>query len=294
MHRIKVYMSLTFIFTVSAEHSRGYHQKRHLPKDCGRTRFDDGNPRIVGGIRAYLGQFPWMARIGIKQEKKEEWFFCGGSLINRYYVVSAAHCEETGNIVRLGESDTETPIDCDDFGDCAPPHQDIGIKAYKFANYCRTISENDIMLIELEEPAKLNEFVQPICLPTTNEVLSRSLVNEFVVLSGWGSVDGRNPLEGSKHLMYIIVPVTDFKTCKRTFPDITEGRQICMGQSRKGRNACNGDSGGSAAKAVKVNGVHRMYLFGVASYVQANCQGGAVYTNVPYYMDFILNGIEKS
>lgn len=60
-----------------------------------------------------------------------------------------------------------------------------------------------------------------------------------------------------------------------------------------GHNACNGDSGGSAAKSVMVNGVKRMYLFGVASYVQADCQGGAIYTNVLFYLDFILNGIKK-
>lgn len=58
--------------------------------------------------------------------------------------------------VRLGESNTESPIDCDAFGVCAPPHQDIGIKGYKFGNYCRTINVNDIMLIELEKPAELN------------------------------------------------------------------------------------------------------------------------------------------
>lgn len=70
----------------------------YLPKDCGRTRFGNVSRRIINGEKAKLGQFPWMARLGVENTKGDPFFFCGASLISRYYAISAAHCQQRPDV----------------------------------------------------------------------------------------------------------------------------------------------------------------------------------------------------
>ena len=58
---------------------------------------------IVGGNNTKIGEFPWAALV--KKRGGRRWH-CGATLINKWYVVSAAHCDDDDNgldEVRLGE-----------------------------------------------------------------------------------------------------------------------------------------------------------------------------------------------
>ena len=53
--------------------------------------------RIIGGGSAQKSQFPWIVHFKIKEwidESRYNSGRCGGSLINRRWVVTAAHCFE--------------------------------------------------------------------------------------------------------------------------------------------------------------------------------------------------------
>ena len=64
-------------------------------KECGLRL---GNSHIVGGRAAQLGEFPWMALLGYDPWKKSQIFYmCGGSVINKHYVLTAAHCIHSKN-----------------------------------------------------------------------------------------------------------------------------------------------------------------------------------------------------
>lgn len=96
-------------------------------------------------------------------------------------------------IVRLGEWDAGTDLDCDpnsdpEDPDCAEPVQDISVKSYlAHPDFERQTVFNDIGIIQLAEGAKIgNRNIKPICLPFSPEL--HTLPRTLVVI-GWGRTE---------------------------------------------------------------------------------------------------------
>ncbi|XP_018579302.1 testisin-like isoform X2 [Anoplophora glabripennis] len=265
---------------------------QYLQEDCGRSRYDKISSRIIKGDQARLGEFPWMARLGRYNRRGNLVFFCGAVLINRFYVISAAHCEERVDIVRLGEHDANSAIDCATPRDCAPPHQDFKVKGYYFEDYCRVINTNDVMVLELAKPVIFNAFVQPVCIPR-QPMNHEDLAGEYLTLAGWGSKSGEETIR-SRYLKYIVLEVLNRTMCEKVHKRFEYKEQICLEASEEGQNMCYGDSGGPAFKTMVVNGVRRTYAFGVASYVRPNCRTGVVYASILTFIKNILDYIKKN
>uniref|UniRef100_A0A2S2Q5Y0 CLIP domain-containing serine protease n=1 Tax=Sipha flava TaxID=143950 RepID=A0A2S2Q5Y0_9HEMI len=155
---------------------------------CGKS--NSSHIRIVGGIPADLGAWPWMAALGyqnLNRPGRDYQWLCGGALISDRYALTAAHCTVgIGNrklvVVHLGDldlnpdvQDSASPID-------VPISRIITHERYNAREYT-----NDIALLKLESTVRFNELIQPICLPILQKHRSNQLVSLVPFVAGWGS-----------------------------------------------------------------------------------------------------------
>ncbi|XP_071053752.1 CLIP domain-containing serine protease HP8-like [Onthophagus taurus] len=252
--------------------------------------------RITSGNETSLEEFPWMALIAYETGEGIE-FRCGGTLINKYYVLTAAHCIYNNLTIvgiRLGEHNTDTKLDCDVTGRCSKPTQDIRPKEIMVhPKYVAETFENDVALIRLATEANISQKnIQPICLPT-GDLSIMNLEWKFATVCGWGLTE--NGLK-SNFLQKTTIPIIPIEKCRKMSEKYysVSYDQICAG-GFKGRDSCGGDSGGPLQTVAKHAGRLRYIQHGIVSYGPKHCgtdgQPG-VYTNVAYYMDWILSNMK--
>ena len=76
--------------------------------DCG-VSLSNSTINCNSDCETKLGEYPWMVLLGresVVRGKKLNRFYCGGSLLNNWFVLTASHCLEgmsQGNFVRVGE-----------------------------------------------------------------------------------------------------------------------------------------------------------------------------------------------
>ncbi|XP_053547786.1 trypsin [Bombina bombina] len=227
--------------------------------------FDDD--KIVGGYTCPQNSVSYQVSLN------SGYHFCGGSLINDLWVVSAAHCYKSRIQVRLGEHNIEVQEGTEQFIDSA--------KIIRHPNYNSYLLDNDIMLIKLSEPARLSGRIQSISLPT-----QCADAGTMCLISGWG-----NTLSSGVNypdlLQCLDAPILTDKECRDSYPGQITSNMICVGYLEGGKDSCQGDSGGP----VVCNGE----LQGVVSWGIGCALSGypGVYTKVCNYVSWIEETIAK-
>ncbi|XP_032332027.1 coagulation factor IX isoform X3 [Camelus ferus] len=229
--------------------------------------------RIVGGKDAKPGQFPWQVLL-----KRKTTAFCGGSIINEKWVVTAAHCIEPGVKITVvaGEHNAEETEPTEQTRNVvrAIPHHSYNASVNKY--------NHDIALLELDEPLTLNSYVTPIC------IADKEYTNTFLkfgsgYVSGWGKVFSRG--RSASILQYLSVPLVDRATCLRSTKFTIYSNMFCAGYHEGGRDSCQGDSGGP--HITEVEGTS--FLTGIISWGEECAVKGkyGIYTKVSKYVNWI-------
>ncbi|KAJ4436616.1 hypothetical protein ANN_16747, partial [Periplaneta americana] len=271
----------------------------------------DGSQRIWGGNVTELGEFPWIALFQYQSATGQKRFLCGGALINKRYIVTAAHClarselrGQTLHMIRLGEFDTGKNPDCEKdlyTGEevCAPPPQDFGIqRIIVHPDYDpRTNNKwNDIGLVRLDRDVRFDAYVGPICLPSDDMITERFLGQELIV-AGWGRTE---TMKESPLKLKVKLPVVSNQKCGEVYQqkrrEIGDG-QVCAG-GEEGKDSCTGDSGGPLMSTgiSSRDGRSRLYVAGVVSYGPDPCgkkDWPGVYTRVAKYANWIVSQLTE-
>ncbi|XP_055617608.1 serine protease grass-like [Toxorhynchites rutilus septentrionalis] len=274
-----------------------------LPKDCGQSVAE----RIANGNLTRVFDYPWMALLRYAQNG-EILDGCGGSLINKRYVLTAAHCLKTRSTlqldhIRLGEHTRSEEIDCIIFRDkkgaelerdCADPVEDYGVESIIIhPDYNRPKYSNDIGLVRLNRDVTMKDHIRPICLPVTPKL--RSLQFDKYIVTGWGTTENQT---GSDILLSAILPRVDIDSCQQRMAQNRlnvqlSSKQLCAGGEGQ-VDTCRGDSGGPLGFSTEYNGA-RFVQFGIVSAGVDSCglkSVPGIYCRVDSYMDWILENIK--
>lgn len=262
-------------------------QNRWYSGNCGESQYSDaGRPvplggRVVGGIEARRDEFPYQVQLRLFGAH-----LCGGSVINREWVLTAAHClfdviSPNNYGVVVGQHDI---------------NRSEGEQVFQIINFYKheeygSVLGRDIALIRIAGQFNFDSRVQPVCSPQQNNLY----VGYDSVVSGWGAVEWEGA--GSNVLLYTNMEVVTNQYCRNSllgnlYPPPVES-EVCAGNPDENnfKDACQGDSGGPLT--VKENGLFR--LVGVVSHGY-ECAGGSpgVYARVTSFLDWIDNTIAQN
>jgi len=249
---------------------------------CGRTNLN----RIVGGNVATPHSLPYQAFVQ-PCFSNGQCFLCGGTLLNKRYVLTAMHClvDQRGNrassvTVGLGEHDIRSSSE-------AISPQSFSASVIGRDDYNANSFDNDIAILKLNRDATFNDNVIPACLPTN---INELYVGKSAKVSGWGTTSsGGSTSNVLKETDVTITAQSDATCTKYASGAVGVLPNIKMCAYKDNTDSCQGDSGGPLA--VKENGKHT--VVGVVSYGQGCATPGyaGVYARVTSYDSWIRSNI---
>ena len=170
------------------------------------------NKRIVDGGVANYGEWPWQIQMVVADSHSHR---CGGSLINKQWVITAAHCVidlDTASDIRIiiGEHNIETTLE---------PYNQIDRMLSKIQihpSFNRKLSQQhfefDLALLKFDRPIEYTPNAIPICLPE----LGYDFGGQDGWTTGWGSTDEVN-VELPSTLREVNVPLKTIEECGEDF-----------------------------------------------------------------------------
>ncbi len=185
---------------------------------------------VVGGRSAKDGEFRFMVSIQDKGSSGSEGHFCGGSVIAKRWVLTAAHCmqgEKPGAIqVAVGRTDLEE----------TGKGQTLGVDRILVHPKYATTGTFDAALIHTKQRMRVPRIA---LVPRDNNRLERD--GAHVRVSGWGTEFFGSPIIPSRMKTVALSTVAD-ANCTTNEPDFTAATEICA--EELGGDSCQGDSGG--------------------------------------------------
>ncbi|KAL6476705.1 hypothetical protein MHYP_G00152040 [Metynnis hypsauchen] len=258
-------LSLAFLIGFLA---KGCHSQLNV---CGVASL---NTRIVGGQDASPGSWPWQVSL-----QDNDGHFCGGSLINSNWVLTAAHCFPSSDA-----SQVTVYLGMQALSSSNPNSVSRSVsQVIVHPNYSSSAHDNDLALLQLNSSVTFTNYITPVCLAAAGSTFFNGTLTW---VTGWGNIASGVSLPSPGTLQEVQVPIVGNRKCNclygvRTITD----NMVCAGLLAGGKDSCQGDSGGPLVS--KQGGV--WIQAGIVSFgagcAQANFPG--VYTRVSQYQAWV-------
>jgi secreted trypsin-like serine protease len=229
--------------------------------------------RIIGGQPARVSQFPYAAAITVQTSNSR--FFCGGTLINQEWILTAGQCVDGAIVftIQLGSNTLEG----------ADPNR-VKVSSSEYVvhpDYNSLTLENDIGLIKLRIPVEYSNYLSAVRFlgiayiePSTS----------FMAL-GWGQTTDEDS-DLSNDLMYARLVALSNEECQIFYGNQISNDTLCV-EGNYNEGSCYGDTG----SALLQDGKFSLHV-GIASFVSGNgCESTdpSGYIRTSSYRDWIRN-----
>lgn len=193
---------------------------------------------------------PFMVSLGLKQVRTELGHFCGGAIVARNWVLTAAHCVSAVEVV--------------DGRNVIVPMAPGGAQVMEGSNVlfrdgqirlisrivihpehrlsARQAPENDLALLQLSAPLD----AKPVRVATATESEKLLQAGRGIRILGWGTANFTADSPISNNLLFAFVGIRDRTACNAAdvYAGAVDASMFCAGLGTA--DACQGDSGGPA------------------------------------------------
>lgn len=196
--------------------------------------------RIVGGEDVDITAAPY--QVSILNRGRHS---CGGSIIDKDLILTAAHClvgTSPSNLkIRAGSSSSTSGGKIYQVGDL------VWNPGFSYSKM-----DSDVALIWLAEPLQYGPSISPIDMFNDGEEIKDG---ELTVVTGWGNTreSGGTP----RTLQMALIPKVNDAACGKAYASLYSitPRMLCAGTPKGGKDSCQGDSGGPLVHNGKLAGV---------------------------------------
>lgn len=264
--------------------------------------------RIIGGSPAYQNNIPWQALIYIDVGNDgQDIFQCGGVVIDKHTVLTAAHCLTKGSVTaQPGEVFVWAGITSTDSATAFNALSVTAVNVHPDFNEETFI--NDIALLRLGKETAAG--AQPIRLASVSEQQQADVIfdNTFVpdgqrgqnlLVSGWGLTSTEAGATVSRQLQHVLLAGVPDDYCEQVWGSVVEPTQSAMFVCAMSpdpavkRDTCQGDSGGPLVwqdPQASADSDLGFRLIGLVSFgTECGEDFPAVYTQVSHYRDWLAS-----